>query len=143
MSEINNERAFDQSDQDPELVAQAIAEAMKKITQHFRKIAVGSEVITEVTRQEELRGEQNHPLSPGDGEGYRLQHDHLMKHWQSLNGYRLAQGQLAWDGILLEEVYEALAERDPEKREAELTQVAAVAVSMILASRRARGGVNL
>lgn len=42
------------------------------------------------------------------------------------------QGPAAgWDAILLEEVYEALAEDDPEKRAKELIQVAAVALAII------------
>ncbi|MFH9826748.1 hypothetical protein [Streptomyces bobili] len=44
----------------------------------------------------------------------------------------------AWDGILLEEVYEALAEPDPMKRRAELVQVMAVCAAMIAADE-ARG----
>lgn len=39
----------------------------------------------------------------------------------------------AWDGILLEEVYEALAEPDPVKRRVELVQVMAVCAAMIAA----------
>lgn len=39
----------------------------------------------------------------------------------------------AWDGILLEEVYEALAESDPAKRRVELVQVMAVCAAMIAA----------
>lgn len=37
----------------------------------------------------------------------------------------------AWDGVLLEEVYEALAEPDPERLRAELVQVAAVCAAWI------------
>lgn len=45
-----------------------------------------------------------------------------------------------WQDILLEEVYEAMAESDPEKLRAELVQVAAVAVSWIESlDRRSRG----
>ena len=43
----------------------------------------------------------------------------------------MQDGSLAWDGILLEEVYEGLAEIDPLLRRAELVQVAAVAVGEI------------
>jgi hypothetical protein len=39
------------------------------------------------------------------------------------------EGTLSWSAILLEEVYEAMAESDPDKLYAELIQVAAVAVS--------------
>lgn len=37
----------------------------------------------------------------------------------------------AWDGVLLEEVYEALAEDDPARLRAELVQVAAVCAAWI------------
>lgn len=37
----------------------------------------------------------------------------------------------AWDGILLEEVYEALAEADPAKLRTELIQVAAVCAAWV------------
>jgi hypothetical protein len=139
VTDINNDRVFDLDDRDPELIAQAMAEAFEQLTKHFQKVGVAGQVVQEVNRQEALWGEQNHPLHPGDGEGYRLQHAYQATHYQSLNSYRATRGQLAWDGILLEEVFEALTEVDPEKREVELTQVAAVAVSMILASRRERG----
>ncbi|MGW0347587.1 hypothetical protein ACWDX8_13395 [Streptomyces anthocyanicus] len=43
----------------------------------------------------------------------------------------------AWDGILLEEVYEALAEQDPAKRRVELVQVMAVCAAMIAADEAA------
>lgn len=56
--------------------------------------------------------------------------------WQGENARRGKAGSIAWDGILLEEVYEALAEPDDEKRIAELVQVAAVAVAQIEAIER-------
>jgi hypothetical protein len=47
----------------------------------------------------------------------------------------------AWDGILLEEVYEALAEADPARLRAELIQVAAVCAAWI-ADIDSRGAVS-
>lgn len=47
-----------------------------------------------------------------------------------------AAGTLTWRSILDEEVAEAFAETDPEKLEAELIQVAAVAVAWVEAIRR-------
>ena len=52
------------------------------------------------------------------------------------NDERVERGSLAWDGILLEEVYEAFAEEDPIKLRSELVQVAAVAVQWIAAIDR-------
>lgn len=43
----------------------------------------------------------------------------------------------AWDGVLLEEVYEALAEADPVRRRVELVQVMAVCAAMIAADEAA------
>lgn len=57
------------------------------------------------------------------------------------NDLRATRGKLSWDGILLEEVYEALAEsadKDPEKYETELIQVAASAIRLWVANRRKR-----
>jgi hypothetical protein len=47
------------------------------------------------------------------------------------------EGNLTWTDILLEEVYEALAETDPIKLRGELIQVAAVAAAWIEAIDRA------
>lgn len=58
--------------------------------------------------------------------------------WKRENDTRVREGRLAWDGVLLEEVYEALAERDPARQRAELVQVAAVAVAAIEALDRRR-----
>ena len=71
-------------------------------------------------------GEQNHPIRlPANDETDRQHHR-----------YANAQGatpdrNCAWDGILLEEVYEALAESDPVAIRAELVQAGAVIVAMI------------
>jgi len=51
--------------------------------------------------------------------------------WKAENDRRVANGTLAWDGVLLEEVYEGLAETDPVKLRAELVQIAAVAVAWV------------
>ena len=48
-------------------------------------------------------------------------------------------GSLTWAHILEEEYWEAMAEEDPEAFEMEMIQVAAVAVSAVASSRRARG----
>ncbi|OKI45132.1 hypothetical protein [Micromonospora sp. CB01531] len=99
------------------------------------------EVRSERYAQDAQWGTQDHPMLPAQGmewiyvDNYR----HDAEQWKVTNGYRNENGALAWDGILLEEVYEALSETDPAKREAELVQVAAVAVAAVQSSRRARG----
>jgi len=51
---------------------------------------------------------------------------------QRVNDLRVQRGEPAtWEMILLEEVWEALAETDPVKLRAELIQVAAVAVAWV------------
>ena len=101
---------------------------------------VEREVRDELERQNAKWGEQNHPdydphdVVPVAQHNYAFQADR----WKQVNKYRadgVCSARLApadnpctaWDGILLEEVYEALAEKDPAKRRAELIQVAAVA----------------
>ena len=48
---------------------------------------------------------------------------------KQINDARDEAGDLSWDGILLEEVYEALSETEPSLRIDELIQVAAVALA--------------
>lgn len=79
-------------------------------------------------------GERNHPDRPSLvhlGSAARE-----ATYWKSENAYRARTCRLAWDGILLEEVYEALAEADVSRLRAELIQVAAVAVAWVEALDR-------
>lgn len=109
--------------------------------------AVLIEIAAERTRQDERWGEQNHfgrmPANypVGDTPNAEL----AAFHWKNTNAARVAwmneQGfprdrNAAWDGILLEEVYEALAEDDPRALRTELIQVAAVATAWIEAIDR-------
>ena len=103
-----------------------------------------SEVASERAKQDEKWGEQNHPdLYPGS-HNYTY-YAGVADYWKRKNEERVAvenakgvpsDRNAAWDGVLLEEVFEALAESDPAKRRAELVQVAAVAVNMIEAIDR-------
>ncbi|MDH6462030.1 hypothetical protein M2302_002205 [Micromonospora sp. A200] len=98
------------------------------------------EVRTERYQQIDLWGEQTLPALPDNGMDWIYQGNYLhdANQWKTTNAYRQDNNQLAWDGVLLEEVFEALAEEDPVKREAELVQVAAVAVAAVQDSRRRR-----
>jgi hypothetical protein len=87
------------------------------------------EVSVERALQDEQWGEQNHPSI--FGESARRSYEHRAAHWKRINDARAADGSVCWDGILLEEVFEALAEEDPAARRAELLQVAAVCVAEI------------
>ena len=98
---------------------------------HTRRVL--EEVLLERRRQHDKWGEQNWPIiheSPLTRHA-RRDYDADANRYKELNDMRVADDMLSWDGILLEEVYEALAEGDPEYIRAELVQVAAVACAMI------------
>lgn len=115
--------------------------------------AVLSEIAEERARQDAKWGEQNHPdLDPHDLDTViRNEYAFRADRWKEINDRRAGEGCevkyrspaapcTAWDGVLLEEVYEALAEDDQAKLRAELIQVAAVAVAWVEAiDRRALG----
>ncbi|MCX5066623.1 hypothetical protein OOJ91_12115 [Micromonospora lupini] len=95
------------------------------------------EVARERSRQDARWGEQNHPDSnPEDHYTGRAEFAENAERWKLINAERAGRGAIAWDGVLLEEVFEALAEDDPVKLRAELVQVAAVAVAQIEAIDR-------
>jgi hypothetical protein len=87
------------------------------------------EVHGERTKQDLKWGEQNHEQS--HSASMRREYGIRAQSWKDVNALLVKQGQLTWDGVLLEEVYEALAEADPAKQREEVLQVAAVAVAMI------------
>lgn len=91
------------------------------------------EVIYERWMQVQKWGVQNHP----DGTDARLFHREADS-YRTMCDTKAELGCLTWSDILLEEVYEALAEEDPLRLEAELVQVAAVCTAWIEASRRRR-----
>lgn len=93
-----------------------------------------SEVAQERYAQIEKWGQQDHPsiYSGADRRKYEATADH----WKQINAARVELDLLTWDGILLEEVFEALAESDDLLRREELVQVAAVALAEIEAIDR-------
>ena len=94
-------------------------------------------VAAELKRQDEKWGEQNHPIvggaTPIVNRRFAASQE---KFWKDMNDRRVERGQLGWDGILYEEVFEAFAARDPREIETELIQSAAVAVQAVLSQRR-------
>lgn len=76
-------------------------------------------------------GEQNHP----DGTGLMLYHV-LADKTRKRCDEAVANGKVTWRHILLEEVYEALAEDNPKTLSEELVQVAAVALQWVGAIQR-------
>ncbi|PRY56469.1 hypothetical protein [Glycomyces artemisiae] len=117
-------------------------------------------VLTEIAAEQDAQhkkfGEQNHPdLDPHDFPSVaRNEYAFRADRWKQINTRRAKDGCevknrdpevascTAWDGILLEEVYEALAEKDPEAQRAELVQVAAVAATWVEAIDRRSGAGN-
>ena len=103
------------------------------------RLLISEQVLSELDRQDQKWGQQDHPdFSPKGYDIGRRADWALAENWKRSNAVRAANDALAWDGILLEEVYEALAESDEEALEAELIQVAAVAQQWVAAIRRRR-----
>lgn len=88
--------------------------------------AVLEGVLDERWRQHQKWGEQHHPDGTGDpadvGEAthYRYLCDHLAE-----------VGRVTWRAILIEDMYEAFAEKDPVRLRKELLEVAAVCVAWV------------
>lgn len=114
-----------------------------------RTEAVLGDVRDERARQHEQWGEQNHPdIDPHDLPAVvRGEYAFRAERWKAINARRAGDGCevkhrnpeaacTAWDGILLEEVFEALAEEDPVKLRVELVQIAAVACAWVEAIDR-------
>ena len=110
----------------------------------YRRIAiltpVEREVRDELARQTAKFGAEDHlDYDPHDLPSVlRAEYEFRAQRWREINDRRATTGCeradptgpnmcVAWDGILLEEAYEALAENDSDRRRVELVQVAAVA----------------
>jgi hypothetical protein len=87
---------------------------------------VFDDIWVERDRQDAKWGEQSHPDGTG-GEAFQTLAG-WAKHAEKLAS---ANGNTDWTLILLEEVYEALAESDRAKLREELIQVAAVVVNWV------------
>lgn len=86
-------------------------------------VRVAADVLEERVRQEAKWGEQSHP--DGTGPQYASHADGARAECD--REHRAGHG--TWRHILLEEVWEAMAEDDPAKLRAELVQVAGVATA--------------
>lgn len=110
------------------------------------------EVAEEVNAQLERWGVQYHPdgTSPDQTWGYwsgvrdgipgRLTGAEMAHHARLDCEFAFREGRGTWGDILLEEVWEAMAERDPARLRSELIQVAAVATSWIESIDRREAG---
>lgn len=91
----------------------------------------------EMGRQDALWGVQDRPDIGGwFPESFRLSYLEKLDRVREREARTRSNGTLGWDLILLEEVYEALAEEDEDKLRVELIQVAAVALQWARAIRR-------
>ncbi|MFP3990677.1 hypothetical protein U9R90_25070 [Streptomyces sp. E11-3] len=120
-------------------------------TNHLSQVL--AEIAAERARQDAKWGEQSHPDLDRRDIGIVTRNEYAFRatRWQEINTERATptvtagrcsgcseepHTHTAWDGVLLEEVYEALAESDPARLRAELVQVAAVATNYIQAIDR-------
>ena len=95
--------------------------------------AIAGEIAAERRRQVTRWGRQDHPsIGPAGSEPF----GRVADRWRAINDARMETGAHSWDAILLEEVFEALAEADPVRRRTELVQLAAVAAAEIEAIDR-------
>jgi hypothetical protein len=92
----------------------------QQLTKDLLKIA------SERYRQDEKWGTQEYQ----DGTGSQDYKD-LCKEAKRHCEHKASIGNQSWAAVLLEEVYEALEETDPEKLGAELIQVAAVCIAWV------------
>lgn len=108
--------------------------------------AILEEISEERLRQMQKWGEQNPPNGTGSGEEILIPLGNSLTGFQSL-GYcagwiknqtdeNFKDGKGTWRDILLEEVFEAMAEDDLDKLKTELIQTAAVCVAWVEAIER-------
>lgn len=95
------------------------------------ELPVFRDIVEERAAQDARWGEQNHP----DGTSSEMWGPNA-KLWRFRCDGAAKAGDVTWKHILLEEVYEALAESDPAKLREELIQVAAVAAAWVEAIDR-------
>ena len=113
---------------------------------HTKRYAIAAEACDERNRQDAKWGEQNHPMTPlARRIGSRWISDQKLyndeaNEWKRTNSERVAERNSQglpsdrncfWDGIILEEVYEALAETDYAAARAEWIQVIAVGIAIV------------
>ena len=105
----------------------------------FMRLNITGQVLREVAherdRQEAKWGQQNHPDGTGPGRRWPALFSHTMSHSATIAklqvDHEARSGTCTYGGILLEEVFEAMAEEDQQRLRAELIQVAAVAVAWV------------
>ncbi len=103
-----------------------------------RLARVLADIIAERARQDAKWGEQNHPVLFNLAS--RQAYQQVAESWKRINDRRVGERNrdgfppdknAAWDGIIMEEVAEALADGDPARIREELVQAAATVVAAI------------
>lgn len=119
-------------------------QAMELLAEAQRVADICLEVVDERARQAGQWGvNQSHP--DGTVAMYGHPADQLAEHQKWATEEARERGLLSWTHILMEEVFEAIAETDPAKKRVELIQVAAVCAAWIqdIDSRQAGSGVSV
>src|ERR1051325_10333245 len=101
------------------------------LSKDFYMREIFEDIADERTRQDEKWGPQNHSDGTGD-KNYKQLAESIKQQEQ----YAAKYSQTTWDLILLEEVFEALAEEDVTKLRTELIESAAVIVAWVEAIDR-------
>ena len=113
----------------------------------WSQVRIAMEAIRERRRQDDKWGRQDHPFFSYFG-GLQRTDNKLYETLEATYKWKnqvacSERGEVGWDTILLEEVFEALAKAgvDDVEYEKELVQVIAVAMHMIEANQRRRNDV--
>lgn len=117
------------------------AAIQEQLSRYEGTVSVLGEVLREREAQDVRWGEQNHTVLGGiamSPDNRRRVYAQEASRYKAINDVYAKNGNLGWDTILLEEVYEALSEPDSFALEEELIQVAAVAVAAVESIRRNR-----
>ena len=94
------------------------------------------DVLEERWRQHKQWGQQDHP--DGTDQLEQWYREGVRESYKRICDQAAKEDRLTWREILLEEVYEALAETDQKRLRTELVQLAAVAVAWVEAIDRRR-----
>ena len=116
-------------------LAEYWGENAEELERWFATQAVLDDIADERQAQHRQWGDQMLPMGTGNYV-FGIMRDHYRTECQQAH----ADGKLTYQHILLEEVFEALAESDPLKLKDELIQVAAVVVKMIELINREQEG---
>jgi len=93
----------------------------------------------ELARARTLYPREDYPLVGSQNpDAARAYYEKQATGWKKIYAQRQREGVTGWDDILLEEVYEAISEPDPEAAIVELVQVAAMAVRAALSLQAAQ-----